>query len=130
MVIIESRLTFGQLHFCAKVFTVNASIMTCIRNTLITLSYPCFAAEKNFFCLGLYSLIYTKMLMFVLVVTVDVKILKSVLKPKVVSMYIKYILLFFKVSCFLKDRINYLSENSAFVIYLWQQCYFVVITIF
>ena len=68
--------------------------------------------------------------MFVLVVTVDVKILKSVLKQKVVSMYINYILLFLKVSCFLKDRINYLSENSAFVIYLWQQCYYVVITIF
>ena len=51
MVIIESRLTFGQFHFCAKVFTVNASIMTCIRNTLITLSYPRFAAETNFLCL-------------------------------------------------------------------------------
>ena len=51
MVIVESRLTFGQLHFCAKVFTVNASIMTYIRNTLITLSYPWFAAEKIFFCL-------------------------------------------------------------------------------
>lgn len=83
-----------------------------------------------FFVWGLYSLIYTKMLMFVLVVTVDVKILKSVLKQKVVSMYINDILLFLKVSCFLKDRINYLSENSAFVIYLWQQCYYVVITIF
>lgn len=51
MVIIENRLTFGQFHFCAKVFTVNASIMTCIRNTLITLSYPWFTAEKKIFCL-------------------------------------------------------------------------------
>ena len=56
MVIVESRLTFGQLHFCAKVFTVNASIMTYIRNTLITLSYPWFAAEKFFFLFEVFTL--------------------------------------------------------------------------
>ena len=50
--------------------------------------------KKNFlFVWGLYSLIYTKMLMFVLVITVDVKLLKSVLKQKVVSLFINQILL-------------------------------------